>query len=195
MKYSLADLLGPHAHGIERAMQAGLRFIDSSDTRALLERVGDIMTEVPAFEPIDKSALPASYGGNHAGPSDDFLVGHGLFYLNEQRRLFLDCTSGHYQMLWGYHHPELCAAIEEATKAGVVWDNHSNIPQSPLKQLSHRLIELANAPGETDPLDKVYLGLCTGSVACATALKIQLRVFERERGSDTVPAIIVLEGN
>ena len=195
MKDTLADVLGPRGQGIVTAMQAGLRFLDSSDPARLLERAGDLISEVPAFEPIDKSALPDSYGGSQTGPSDDFLVGRGLFYLNEQRRLFLDCTSGHYQMLWGYNHPELCAAIEEATRAGVIWDNHSNIPQSPLKQLSHRLVALANAPGETDPLDKVHLGLCTGSVACATALKIQLKVFEREHGQQTIPVIITLDSN
>src|SRR5258706_9416327 len=195
MKDTLADVLGPRGQGIVTAMQAGLRFLDSSDSAKLLERAGDIISEVPAFEPIDKSALPDSYGGSQTGPSDDFLVGRGLFYLNEQRRLFLDCTSGHYQMLWGYNHPELCAAIEEATRAGVIWDNHSNIPQSPLKQLAHRLVALANSPGEADPLDKVHLGLCTGSVACATALKIQLKVFEREHGQQTAPAIGALGGN
>jgi acetylornithine/succinyldiaminopimelate/putrescine aminotransferase len=195
MKQSLADVLGPRGQGIVTAMQTGLRFLDSSDPGRLLTRAGDVIAEVPAFEPIDKSALPDSYGGSQTGPSDDFLVGRGLFYLNEQRRLFLDCTSGHYQMLWGYAHPGLGAAIEDATRAGVIWDNHSNIPQSPLKQLAHRLIALANGPGETDPLDKVHLGLCTGSVACATALKIQLKVFARDRGLQTVPVIVALDGN
>jgi|ERR1043166_6295790 acetylornithine/succinyldiaminopimelate/putrescine aminotransferase len=195
MKVSLAKMLGSRGSEIVTAMQAGLQFLAASDRDRLLERLGEVMKEIPAFEPIDKSALPASYGGSQTTPSDDFLVGRGMFYLNEQRRLFLDCTAGHYQMLWGYNHPELCAAIEEATKVGVVWDNHSNIPQSPLKQLGHRLTELANAPGESDPLNKVHLGLCTGSVACATALKIQLKVFERDRGLDAVPVIIVLDGN
>jgi adenosylmethionine-8-amino-7-oxononanoate aminotransferase len=195
MNLSLADTLGSCGPGIMAAMQAGLRFLEASNRNGLLERLGGIVNEIPPFEPIDKSALPAPYGGSQTTPSDDFLVGCGLFYLNEQRRLFLDCTSGHYQMLWGYNNSELCAAIEEATKAGVVWDNHSNIPQSPLKQLGYRLIEVANAPDEADPLNKVHLGLCTGSVACATALKIQLKVFEREHGLDVVPVIIVLDGN
>lgn len=150
---------------------------------------------VPAFRAIDKSALQDSYGGNQTGPSDDFLVGRGLFYLNERRKLFLDCTSGHYQMLWGYNNPELCAAVEAATRAGVSWDNHSNIPQTPLKWLAHRLVALGNAPGEKDPLDTVLLGVCTGSVACAAALKIQLRVFEQSHGPQTVPVMIVLAGN
>jgi adenosylmethionine-8-amino-7-oxononanoate aminotransferase len=195
MKESLADLLGPGGPGIVSAMRAGLQFLDASNPNNLLARVGSLISEIPAFDAIEKSALPDSYGGSQTGPSEDFLVGRGLLYLNEQRRLFLDCTSGHYQMLWGYNHPELQAAIEEAVRAGVIWDNHSNIPQAPLKQLAHRLVALANAPGEADPLNKVHLGLCTGSVACATALKIQLKVFEREHGPETVPVIVALEGN
>jgi len=118
-----------------------------------------------------------------------------LFYLAEQRRLFLDCTAGHYQMLWGYGHPVLCAAITEAMQAGITWDNHSNIPQWPLKLLARRLVELANGPNEPDPLDTVLLGVCTGSVACGAALKIQLTVFERTRGAGVVPVIVALNGN
>jgi acetylornithine/N-succinyldiaminopimelate aminotransferase len=109
--------------------------------------------------------------------------------------LFLDCTAGHYQMLWGYNHPQLGRAVEEATRSGIVWDNHSNIPQSPVKQLAHRLIEVANSPGETDPLDTVLLGICTGSVACAAALKIQLKVYAHQRQSAGAPVILTLEGN
>jgi acetylornithine/succinyldiaminopimelate/putrescine aminotransferase len=98
-------------------------------------------------------------------------------------------------MVWGYNHPDLCAAIQTASRAGVIWDNHSNIPQSPLKRLAQRLVELGNAAGEPDPLDTALLGVCTGSVACAAALKIQLKVFERERGSNVCPVILALDGN
>jgi acetylornithine/N-succinyldiaminopimelate aminotransferase len=191
----LASALGPRGPRILAAMQAGLHFLDSSTPTRLLARVGSRVSEVPAFKPIDKSVLQDSYGGNQTGPSDDFLVGRGLFYLSEQRRLFLDCTSGHYQMLWGYNHPELCAAVEAATRAGVVWDNHSNIPQSPLKQLARRLLAVANSPRQPDPLDTALLGVCTGSVACAAALKIQLKVFARDRGKKLVPVIVVLDGS
>ena len=176
-------------------MRAGLRFIDGHNTAQRLAHVGKTVGGVRVFPAIDKSALQDSYGGNQTGPSNDFLVGRGLFYLGEQRRLFLDCTSGHYQMTWGYNHPELCAAAEAANRAGICWDNHSNIPQSPLKQLGHRLVALANAPGENDPLDTVLLGVCTGSVACAAALKIQLKVFEHDRGKKATPVIITLAGN
>lgn len=192
---SVERLLGRNGPGIVAAMRAGLRFIERKDTAQLLNHIGKTVRAVPAFQAIDKSALQDSYGGNQTDPSDDFLVGRGLFYLGEQRRLFLDCTAGHYQMTWGYNHPELCAAVEAANRAGICWDNHSNIPQSPLKQLGHRLIALANAPGEKDPLDTVHLGVCTGSVACAAALKIQLKVFERDHGKKATPVIITLAGN
>ena len=67
MKDSLADVLGPRGRGIVTAMQAGLRFLDSSDRSRLLDRLGDVITEVPPFDPIDKSALPDSYGGSQTG--------------------------------------------------------------------------------------------------------------------------------
>jgi acetylornithine/N-succinyldiaminopimelate aminotransferase len=192
---SLAKILGSEGPQISAAMRAGLKFLDRHDTAQLLSRVGETVDEVVPFTAIDKSALQDSYGGNKTWPSDDYLVGRGLFYLDEQRRLFLDCTSGHYQMLWGYNHPALCGAVEAATREGVVWDNHSNIPQSALKRLAHRLVEVGNAPGEKDPLDTVLLGVCTGSVACAAALKIQLKIFERAHGKDEVPVIVALNGN
>ncbi|MGA2866596.1 MAG: aminotransferase class III-fold pyridoxal phosphate-dependent enzyme [Verrucomicrobiota bacterium] len=194
-RLSLARVLGSEGPNISAAMRAGLRFLDRRDTGQLLRHVGQAIAGIPAFTPIDKSALPASYGGKQRGASDDFLVGRGLFYLTEQRRLFLDCTAGHYQMAWGYNHPGLGAALAAASRAGVVWDNHSNIPQAPLKRLAHQLVELGNAPGEKAPLDTVLLGVCTGSVACAAALKIQLKVFAREHGAAAVPVVAVLRGN
>jgi len=194
-RFSLEKILGSRGPGVAVAMRAGRQFIDARDTAQLLAAVGKTVKAVKAFKPIEKSALQDSYGGNQAGPSDDFLVGRGLFYLSEQRRLFLDCTAGHYQMTWGYNHPGLCAAVARAVREGIVWDNHSNIPQSPVKQLAHRLVEVGNAPGERDPLDTVLLGVCTGSVACGAALKIQLKVFQRERGHRATPVLIVLDGN
>ncbi len=193
--FSWKRILGANGPDIAEAMRLGLVYLDSHAYDQLLARVGTRIEEVPGFEAITKSALQDSYGGNQLGPTDDLLVGRGLFYLTEQRRLFLDCTSGHYQMLWGYNHPQLCAAVEEAAKAGIVWDNHSNIPQAPVKQLGHRLVTVANAEGEADPLDTVLLGVCTGSVACAAALKIQLVVYEKRAGGKVPPVIVVLDGN
>jgi acetylornithine/succinyldiaminopimelate/putrescine aminotransferase len=176
-------------------MRRGLAFLDQRSPARLLKSAGKTIRSVPAFQPIDKSALPDSYGGNQTGPGNDFLVGRGLFFINEQRRLIFDCSAGHYQMTWGYGHPELCAGVEAAVESGVCWDNHSNIPQSPLKELGHRLVKLANKTGEKDPLDTVLLGVCTGSVACGAALKIQLEVFRRVRSAKIVPVVISLAGS
>ncbi|MFB3892827.1 MAG: aminotransferase class III-fold pyridoxal phosphate-dependent enzyme [Phycisphaerae bacterium] len=190
----LAGLLGPGGPGIVKAMRAGQAFLDAHKTGELLARVGQVIEEVPACQPIDKRGLQKSYGGGD-GATDDLLVGRGMFYITEQRRLCLDCTSGHYQMVWGYNPPEICRVIDEGTRAGVVWDNHTNIPQSPVKRLVERLVEVANAPGENGPLDTVLLGTCTGSVACAAALKMQIVSFERKHGQDAAPVFVVLKGN
>jgi len=192
---SLARLLGPGGQAILAAQRAGLAFLDSHSTEELLQRVGQRVQDIPAFTPIDKRAFQDSYGGAQTGPSDDLLVGRGLFYITEQGRLCLDCTAGHYQMTWGYNPPALCAAAQEAVEAGIVWDNHSNIPQTPVKRLAQRLLELANPPGERDPIDTALLGVCTGSVACSSALKMQLVCYERDRGDRGTPVIVVLDGN
>ena len=88
----------------------------------------------------------------------------------------LDCVSGHYQMTWGYNHPVLCAATKEAIELGVIWDNHANIPSSPVKLLADRLVQSAPGTG----LDLVLFGVCTGSVACEAALKICLLRYTRD---------------
>lgn len=191
----LEYLLGPKGPSVAAGMRAGLRFLDAHTPGQLLEQTGRVIEDVPVLEPIDKRALQDSFGGNQTAPSDDLLAGRGLFYITEQRRLFLDCTSGHYQMLWGYNHPQLCEAAAEAGRQGVVWDNHSNIPQAPVKQLARRLVETAGAPDNPDPLDTVLLGVCTGSVACAAALKIQLKVFYKNNPGRTDAVIVVLDGN
>ena len=190
----LQQLLGPKGPGITRAMSQAMGLLESLPSSQLLQKVGTTFDAIDPFQAIDKSALQDSYGGAQAGPTDDFLVGRGLFYFSEQRRLFLDCTAGHYQMLWGYNHPVLRRIIEEGTRAGIVWDNHSNIPQAPVKQLAHRLVSAANPPGDADPLDTALLGVCTGSVACAAAIKIQLKVYEQRQRKGT-PILVVLAGN
>ena len=156
---------------------------------------GQRIESIPTFAAVGKGALQDSFGGSEAGPTDDLLVGRGMFYITEQGRLCLDCTSGHYQMLWGYNDPQLCRAVEQAVRAGIVWDNHCQLPQSPVKALARRLVELANAPDEPDPLDTVLLGTATGSVACAAALKIQLICHERRTGSAGPPVLVALDGN
>ncbi|HSA00396.1 MAG TPA: aminotransferase class III-fold pyridoxal phosphate-dependent enzyme, partial [Candidatus Paceibacterota bacterium] len=194
-KLDLENLLGSHGSNLAATMRKGLQWLDDRSEPQLLRQVGQRVSDLPDFIPVTKHALQNSFGGNQTQAPDDLLVGRGLFYLTEQRRLCLDCTSGHYQMLWGYNHPDLCAAIAGAMQSGVVWDNHSNIPQAPAKQLAHQLVAVANSPDEPDPLDTVLLGVCTGSVACAAALKIQLKVYQRDRSSHGAPLIVVLDGN
>ncbi len=193
---AFSQRLGLEVTGVAEAMAFAREFLAVSDTQRLLEQVGRRLEGFPPCDPVDKSALPASYGGDQEGPCDDLLVGRGMFYVTEQGGLYLDCTSGHYQMLFGYSDPGLCAAVTEAVAAGVVWDNHCNIPQMPVKALARRLVSLANDGDAPDPLDKVHLGCCTGSVACAAALKIQLICYERRAGDGAdPPVIVVLDGN
>jgi len=176
-------------------MEAGLAFLRSHSTAELLERVGQRVPEAACCDPTDKQVLPGSFGGERPNDGGDFLAGLGLFYFTEAGQLFLDCTSGHYQMLWGYNPPALCEAAIEAQRAGIVWDNHSNIPQWPVKQLARRLETLANVSADDERLDKVLIGVCTGSSACAAALKMQLSYYERRRGGEGPPVLVVLEGN
>jgi acetylornithine/succinyldiaminopimelate/putrescine aminotransferase len=198
----LPQLLGRSGRAITAAMLAATDFLRSHDVPSLLARVGDTITSVPPAQHLDKRFIQASYRGDLSSPPDDLLAGRGLFYVTEQRRLFLDCTSGHYQMTWGYHHPQLDALLREARDAGVVWDDHSNIPGAPVKRLSARLVELANAVegdashllGDDRALNTVLLGVCTGSVAASSALKLALR-YHQETRPGTDPVWITLKGN
>jgi acetylornithine/succinyldiaminopimelate/putrescine aminotransferase len=202
----LESLLGPHGPDIVRAMRAATEFLASHSSDELLARVGTVVDEVPRAAHLTKDVFQASYGGRQAGPPDDVLTGRGLFFITEQRKLFLDCTGGHYQMTWGYRHPSLDAAMRDALDMGIVWDAHSNIPGATVKRLSYKLVELCNpddaairacdssALGADDSrLNTVLLGICTGSVACSTALKIMLMRHERVKG--TPPVMVTLNGN
>lgn len=196
-----AAALGPAGEGIVRATAAANEFLAAHSTEELLERVGTTIEEIPPADHLTKDFFQASYGGRGTGPPDDVLTGRGLFFITEQRRLMLDCTAGHYQMTWGYQHPRLDAVVRESMDLGVVWDDHSNIPGPFVKRLSQRLVELCN-PGVTaraadeseGALNTVLLGICTGSVACSTALKIMLMRHAQQKGH-TRPVMVSLEGN
>ncbi|MHC4672373.1 MAG: aminotransferase class III-fold pyridoxal phosphate-dependent enzyme, partial [Planctomycetota bacterium] len=177
------------------AMRAGGEFLATHSTEELLGLVGQRIEGISAIDAADKNVLPASYGGGRGNRGEDYLVGRGLFYLTEEGRLFLDCTAGHYQMTWGYNHPQLCGAVAEAQEAGIVWDNHSSIPQAPVKDLANRLVALADVPEGPHAIDKILIGVCTGTSACAAALKMQLCFYQRNRGGKGSPVIVVLEGN
>lgn len=199
---SVARLLGRSGPGICKATCAARDFLSAHDTPELLGRVGQTLREIPRAAHLDKRFVQKSYRGDLTQPPDDLLTGQGLFYITEQRKLFLDCTAGHYQMTWGYNHPELNRLVREALDLGVVWDDHSNIPGNPVKRLAARLVETACAP-KVDPaaliddplaLNTVLLGVCTGSVAASGALKMVLRHHEAVR-PHTEPVLVALDGN
>jgi len=208
-KALLPGLLGPSGAGICEAMRAGREYLCVRGTAELLSRVGRTIAEIPRARHLEKHFIQASYRGDLSRPPDDLLTGQGLFYLTEQRRLFLDCTAGHYQMTWGYNHPWLGAVVREALDAGIVWDDHSNIPGSTVKRLSIRLVEAANgckplgssrAAGakrlieDAAAINTVLLGVCTGSVAASSALKIVLRHHQATRPG-VRPVLVALAGN
>jgi len=185
-----AHLLGADA---VTAMRRGMDFLAERTTDELLAVVGTRFEELamPASS-VDRGPFPVSYGGGGTC-DDDLLAGLGMFYVTEAGKVMLDCTSGHYQMTWGYNHPALLSAVEEAMRLGIVWDNHSNIPGHPVKKLAESLAELGREAG----LDRVLLGVCTGSVACAAALKIMLTRHrdDPQRAALGRPVVIALEGN
>jgi len=199
---SLPRLLGPKGPVICKAMRAARGYLQSNSPSSLLSHVGETIREIPRAAHLDKRFIQKSYRGDVTQPPDDLLTGQGLFYITEQRKLFLDCTGGHYQMTWGYFHPELEAAVREALETGVVWDDHSNIPGNTVKRLSERLVAIANgltsAPArliqDGNALNTVLLGVCTGSVAASSALKIALRCHEAARPK-VEPVFISLNGN
>jgi len=195
-------LLGRGGPRIVAAIRAAREYLDRHDVPALVDQVGRTIAEIPQAKHLDKRFFQASFRGDASRPPDDLLTGKGLFYVTEQRRLFLDCTAGHYQMTWGYNHPQLNALVREALDAGIVWDNHSNIPGDVVKRLSLRLVAAANgstsaAPrllGDDKALNTVLLGVCTGSVATSTALKIAL-AHHRAVRPKAAPALVSLRGN
>jgi len=207
LNISIDGLAGPLGADVCRAMSQAKEFLDSHDDGQLLRRVGDTIDGVALKRTINKAVMQKSYGGGTLAETDDLLAGRGLFYLTEQGQLFLDCTAGHYQMSWGYDHPILTQVIHEGLAAGIVPDNHSNIPQWPVKRLAQKLIEAANPDmpelrqGDFSQvmesktrLNTVLLGVATGSVACEAALKIMLMHHERAQ-RPRPPIIVVLDGN
>ena len=207
-KTDLVRLAGPRGRGIAKAMRAAQAFLQQHEPADLLPHVGQVIQAVPRAKPVDKAVIQDSYYGGKVEDTDDLLAGRGCFYVTEQRKLFLDCTAGHYQMTWGYRHPTLAAAQVEAMGSGIVWDNHSNIPQWPVKRLAQRLVEIVNPDcpelkrGDFSKiirsrarLNTVLIGVCTGSVACETGLKIMLTHYARAKSTKMPPVIVTLDGN
>ncbi len=202
MELTFDDLLDDRGGAMGAAMAAGREYLATTGTESLLSRVGDTIDALPAAAFPDKRWFQKSYGRGVTDRPEDYLIGDGLFYLTEQGKLFLDCTGGHYQMTWGYEHPALTALLLDGIRRGVVWDNHSNIPSAPVKRLAGKLVELANPDADIEALQSdgerlntVLLGTATGSVACAAALKIALRVYEQNKAERGAPVFVTLDGN
>lgn len=204
---TLTNLAGPGAGAMVDHMINAKRFLINHTDGDLLKLIGTQIHGIDASNLIDKAVIQQSYGGGHTEPTDDLLAGRGVFYVSEKGKLYLDGTAGHYQVPWGYNHPVLIDVVRQGLDNGVVSDNHSNIPQWPVKRLARRLIEAANSDipelrsGDfsniltaDDLLNTVLIGLATGSVACESALKIML--MQHERLKKAGPAVVVvLEGN
>ena len=208
MRIDLASLAGPSGSEIAGAMSAARAFLKGRTTSDLLASVGQSIADVPTCRHVDKSVIQDSYYGGTLDETDDLLAGLGPFYVTEQRKVFLDCTAGHYQMTWGYEHPTLMAALADGIEQGIVWDNHSNIPQWPVKRLAQRLVEIANPDcpelhqgdfsrivESDDRLNTVLIGVCTGSVAGEAAVKIMLMHYGKAKPSEGPPVLVALDGN
>lgn len=184
--------LGP---GVGEAMARARAFLEGRDTAELLGRVGQVLPELALdVETADKRSFSTSFGRGESC-DEDVLTGLGPFYVTQAGKVMLDCVSGHYQMSWGYNHPALNAAVAQALAVGVVWDNHANTPSVPVKELSERLVALGG--GDDTGLDRVMLGLATGSLACGAALKMMLARYRSNpmRSAGRSPVMIVLTGN
>jgi 4-aminobutyrate aminotransferase-like enzyme len=180
---------------VSEAFARARKFLEDKDTAELLELVGQTVPELAlGVQTADKRSFPASFGAGK-GCEDDVLTGRGVFYVTQSGKVMLDCVSGHYQMTWGYNHPALNAAVAEAMELGVVWDNHANTPSVPVKELAERLVALSG--GEDSGLDRVMLGLATGSVACGAALKVMLTRYRTDAARSRLgpPVMLSLIGN
>ena len=180
---------------VSEAMARARKFLEEKETAQLLGLVGRTVPELAlGAQTADKRSFPASFGAAK-GCEDDVLTGRGVFYVTQAGKVMLDCISGHYQMTWGYNHPALNAAVAEAMDLGVVWDNHANTPSVPVKELAERLVALGGAA--ESGLDRVMLGLATGSVACGAALKIMLARYRGDKARSGLgpPVMLSLAGN
>ncbi len=202
MALTFDGLMGDADGALARALAAGQEYLRQTPQSELLPLVGEIVDTIPAAAWPDKRWFQKSYGRIATDAPEELLAGHGMFYLTEQRQLFLDCTGGHYQMTWGYEHPELIALLLDGIERGIVWDNHSNIPSAPVKRLAGKLIEVMNPGADADALvadgdrlNTVLTGCATGTVACAAAMKIQLLHYAREKSGEGTPVFIALDGN
>ena len=100
-------LMADPSGSMRDALAVGRDYLRQTPRWELLANVGKTVHAIPSADFPDKRWFQKSYGRAVADQPDELLAGAGLLYLTEQRKLFLDCTGGHYQMTWGYDHPEL----------------------------------------------------------------------------------------
>jgi len=202
MALTFDDLMGDQSGAMDEALGQAQRYVRETPRPELLAGVGTTIDALEQAHWPDKRWFQKSYGRASTDAPEEQLAGHGLFYLTEQRKLFLDCTGGHYQMTWGFEHPELTDLLRDGIERGIVWDNHSNIPSAPVKRLAGKLVELMNPGADLDVLvsdgerlNTVLTGCATGSVACAAAMKMQLLHHARNKPGVGDPVFITLDGN
>ncbi len=189
---SCQDVLGSKAVDAMRRAQAFLR---EHTTEQLLELAGHTVENLALKgEVADKRHFPLSFSRGKSC-DEDLLTGLGMFYVTQAGKIMLDCVSGHYQMSWGYNHPALTALAAEAVQSGVVWDNHANTPGLPVKMLAEELV--ARAGGAQSGLERVLLGVATGSVACGAVIKIMLSRYLNDPDCSRLgaPVMVSLVGN
>lgn len=204
MKKKIIDkLLGTDGKKIAAQRKAAVDFLDNHSEEELLKRVGTVIEEIPEAPHIAMNLLQRSYHKNEF----HLVAGRGLFFIDENNQLYLDCTSGHYQMTWGYDHPVIRDVIRECLDSGVVWDCHSNIPGNPVKRLGNTLLAICNddiATPEDAPetledaegrLNRVNLGTATGTAACSTAIKVALKYHLETYPELDSPVLITHNGN
>jgi len=198
----LAKLIGAGGEAIRQQRIQAMTFLRSTPPRELLKRIGQTIP-LPGASHLTKALFQKSY----ATHDPDLVAALGLFFTTEDNRLFLDCTSGHYQMVWGYNHPGLNDTIRQCLDEGIVWDTHANTPGDPVKRLADVLVALCNGEYSSadhaaerykdspDRLNRVNLGTATGTAACSTAIKIALRYYEGRYMSLGAPVIVTHVGN
>ena len=171
-----------------RGVHAGgpATFWSQQSRRSCCSRSAGRFARSRRFGPIDKSALQDSFGGNQAGAERRFPGG---------TRPVLPHRAA--QVVPGLHVGTLPDALGLQPSRAVRGRRGRLARRRHLGQpLEHPPVatQMAGAsagrvwamrPGNQDPLDTVQLGVCTGSVACAAALKIQLHVFEQTRGQES----------
>lgn len=203
MSLDMDRIMGSCGPSFQIFLHQSKAYLDSQNRQELLANLGRIVVKPGSFSPVDKRWFQCSYQDAKSEPNHDFLVGKDLFFINEEGRLMLDGLAGHYQMNWGFRHPELEAALQEGIARGIAWDVNLTIPGPIVKRLSERLVFVCcnlSQPeqlpsNDADVLNTVLLALCTGSAAVAAGMKIVLLHYEAVKGLSEPPVFVTINGN